>query len=65
MKPFPVLQLPEDLPPAMALALFEYFSAITDRIWQQYDAELIALILEEFDQPSAQMELDFYDDIEF
>ena len=65
MKTFPV-PLPEDLPPAVALALFEVLQDLTHALWNQYESDLIELIMTERDQaPDAQQVLDFNDDLPF
>lgn len=59
-------QLPEHLPPQTAMALFELLSELADAIWQQYDTDLVKLIIAERDQPPApQPDPDFDDDIFF
>ena len=58
--------LPEDLPPAAALALFEMLQHLTWQLWDKYEDELIALIIAERDQRSpVQQTLDFNDDLPF
>ena len=65
MKTIPV-PLPEDLPPAVALALFEVLQTLTQALWDQYETDLIELIMSERDQtPAAQQVLDFNDDLPF
>ncbi len=65
MKTFPV-PLPDDLPPAVALALFEALQHLTWTLRDQYETELIALIMAERNQvPVAQQTLDFNDDLPF
>ena len=65
MKTFPV-SLPEDLPPAVALALFEALQNLTDAIWNLYETDLIGLMMAERNQvPPAQQALDFNDDLPF
>ena len=65
MKTFPV-SLPEDLPPAVALALFEALQNLTDAIWNLYETDLIELMMAEPNQiPPAQQVLDFNDDLPF
>ncbi len=67
MKPAPVLQLPEHLHPETTLALFEFFSEMTDFVWKKYETELVDQILrEEINRtPPAQAEIEYFDDIEF
>ena len=67
MKPDPVLSLPETLPPETALALFEFFSEMTNFVWDKYETELVEYIIrEEFNMtPPSQVEIEFFDDIEF
>ena len=58
--------LPEDLSPAVALALFELLQGLTDALWQTYQLELVELIMEERNQvPASQLTLDFDDDLPF
>ncbi len=58
--------LPEDLSPPVALALFEVLRNLTDALWQQYETDLVELIMEERNQfPASQMGLDFDDDLPF
>ncbi len=58
--------LPEDLPPAAALALFETLQHLTWQLRDQYEDELIALIVAERDPGSpSQQALDFNDDLPF
>lgn len=65
MKTFPV-SLPEDLPPAVALALFETLENLTTAVWNLYETDLIELIMAERNQvPPAQQVLDFNDDLPF
>ena len=37
---------PDDLSPPLALALFEVLQALTDALWQQYQTDLVELIME-------------------
>jgi hypothetical protein len=65
MKIFPV-SLPEDLPPAVALALFETLENLTNAVWNLYQSDLIELIMAERNQVApAQQVLDFNDDLPF
>ena len=65
MKTFPV-SLPEDLPPAVALALFEALQNLTNTVWNLYETDLIELMMAEPNQiPPAQQVLDFNDDLPF
>ena len=65
MKTLP-FTFPEDLSPAAALALFEVLQALTDALWQQYQTELVELIMEERNAaPASQPALDFDDDLPF
>jgi hypothetical protein len=65
MKTFPV-SLPEDLPPAVALALFETLENLTNAVWNLYQSDLIELIMAERNQVApAQQVLDFNDDLPF
>ena len=58
--------VPEDLSPPVALALFEVLQDLTDALWQQYEIDLVELIMEERNQvPASQQVLDFNDDLPF
>ncbi len=58
--------LPADLSPEVALALFELLQELTDALWQQYETELVELIMEDRNQfPASQLVLDFDDDLPF
>ena len=58
--------VPEDLSPPVALALFEVLQELTDALWQQYEIDLVELIMEERNQvPASQQVLDFNDDRPF
>ena len=64
MKTDPVLQLPVNLPPETVLALIEYFNEMADFVWKQYEPELVEYFLQEENNES-QVEIEFFDDIEF
>jgi hypothetical protein len=65
MKTSPVA-LPENLPPAVALALFETLGNLTNAVWNLYETDLIELMMAEHNQvPPAQQVLDFNDDLPF
>ena len=65
MKTFPV-SLPEDLPPTVALALFEALQNLTNAVWNLYESDLIELMMAERNPiPPAQQVLDFNDDLPF
>jgi len=65
MNTFPI-SLPEDLPPAVALALFEALQNLTNAVWNLYETDLIELMMAEPNQiPPAQQVLDFNDDLPF
>jgi len=58
--------IPEDLSPPVALALFEVLQDLTDALWQQYEIDLVELLMEDRNQfPASQLTLDFDDDIPF
>ncbi len=58
--------IPEDLSAPVALALFELLRELTDTLWQQYEIELVELIMEERNQcPASQQAFDFNDDLSF
>ena len=66
MNPTPVFELPQDLPPKTAMALFDLLSALTDALWQQYESELVELAMEDLDHcPATQQTFDFNDDLPF
>ena len=65
MKTFPV-SLPEDLPPAVALALFETLDNLSNAVWNLYESDLIELITANPSQiPPAQQTFDFNDNLPF
>ena len=65
MKTFSV-PIPDDLPPAVALALFEVLQDLTHVLWDRYETDLIQLIMTERNQvPAAQHALDCDDDLPF
>ena len=65
MKTFPV-SLPEDLPPTVALVLFEALQNLTSAVWNLYETDLIELMMAERNQaPPAQQVFDFNDDLPF
>jgi len=66
MIPSPSFELPQDLPPETALALFELLSGLTDALWQQYQRELVELLMEDINaHPASQLSFDFNDDLPF
>ena len=66
MKPTSTFRLPQDLSPTTALALFDLLSALTDALWQQYENELLELIMDELNAyPDDQPSFDFNDDLPF
>lgn len=65
MNPLP-LPLPKNLSPPVALALFELLQDLTDALWQQYETDLVELLMKERNQfPAAQQVFDFDDDPPF
>jgi len=65
MKTFPV-SLPEDLPPAVALALFETLDNLSNAVWNLYETDLVELMTAESEQtPSTQQAFDFNDELPF
>ena len=57
---------PADLSPPVALALFELLQNLIDALWQQYETELVELIMQEHNQvPASQQAFDFNDDLLF
>ena len=66
MIPTPVFHLPDDLPPQTALALFDLLRGLIDALWQQYETELLELIMDEPEADiDAQQAFDFNDDLPF
>ena len=62
----PVFHLPDDLPPETALALFDLLRGLIDALWQQYETELLELIMDEPEADlDAQQAFDFNDDLPF
>ena len=48
------------------MALFDLLSGLTDALWQQYEIDLVELIMEERNQyPASQQTFDFHDDLPF
>jgi hypothetical protein len=61
-----LVPIPDNLPPALALALFELLQDLSHALWDQYETDLIELIMAEPDQvPPAQQTLDFNDELPF
>jgi len=61
-----LVPFPDNLPPALALALFELLQDLSHALWDQYETDLIELIMAEPDQvPPAQQTLDFNDELPF
>ena len=57
---------PADLSPPVALALFEVLQDLIDALWQQYEIDLVELIMQERNQvPASQQAFDFNDDLQF
>ena len=57
---------PADLSPPVALALFELLQNLIDALWQQYETELVEIIMQERNQvPASQQAFDFNDDLPF
>ena len=66
MSPLPGFQVPQNLPPETALALFDLLSGLTDALWQHYETELVELIMDDLNAyPAAQQSFDFNDDLPF
>ena len=66
MKTLLPFTFPEDLSPPVALALFEVLQNLIDALWQQYEIDLVELIMQERNQvPVSQQVLDFNDDLPF
>ena len=65
MKTLP-FTIPEDLSAPVALALFELLRELTDALWQQYEIELVELIMVERNQcPASQQAFEFNEDLSF
>ena len=65
MKTFAV-SLPEDLPPVVALALFETLENLTRAVWNLYETDLIELMTAESDPlADTQQAFDFNDELPF
>ncbi len=62
MKPTIPFQLPKDLSPKTALALFDLLNELTDALWQHYESELVDLIVNNSDP---QQSFDFDDELPF
>jgi hypothetical protein len=61
-----LVPFPDNLPPALALALFELLQDLSHALWDQYETDLIELIRAEPDQVRpAQQTLDFNDELPF
>ena len=54
--------VPEDLSPPVALALFEVLQDLTDALWQQYETDLVELIMQECNQVGASQQKFVFDD---
>ena len=66
MKPSTPFQLPKDLSPKTALALFDLLNELTDALWQHYESELVDLIVNDSEPYSnVQQSFDFDDDLPF
>ncbi len=62
----PPFTFPADLSPPVALALFELLQNLIDALWQQYEIDLVELIMQECNQaPASQLVFDFDDDLLF
>jgi hypothetical protein len=61
--PFP---LPNHLSPPVALALLELLQELADALWQQYETELVEIIMAERNPvPASQQSFDLDDEIPF
>ena len=57
-----LVPIPHDLPPALALALFELLQDLSHAVWEQYQVDLLELIRAESDPvPLATQMFDFND----
>lgn len=66
MNPKSPFQVPLDLPPPTALALFELLNSLTDALWQHYQSDLVELIMDDLNvAPASQQRFDFNDDLPF
>jgi len=61
-----LVPIPHDLSPALALALYELLQDLTHAVWEQYEVELLELVMAESDPvPLARQTFDFNDDLPF
>jgi hypothetical protein len=66
MKTTPVFDLPRDLPPQTAKALFDLLNQLSDALWRLYETELVELDRDELSAPPAsQQSFDFDNDPPF
>ncbi len=66
MNPAAPFSIPDNLTPNTAMALYELLNEMADALWQQYESELVDLIIEERDHyPDSQQEFGFDDDLSF
>jgi diadenosine tetraphosphate (Ap4A) HIT family hydrolase len=66
MIPKSQFQVPLDLPPHTALALFELLNSLADALWQHYEPDLVELIMDDINAyPATQQSFDFNDDLPF
>jgi len=66
MIPNAPFQVPLDLPPQTALALFELLNSLADTLWQHYETDLVELIMDDLNAvPASQQAFDFNDDLPF
>ena len=57
-----LVPIPHDLSPALALALYELLQDLTHAVWEQYEVDLLELIMAESDPvPLATQMFDFND----
>lgn len=61
-----LVSIPHDLPPALALTLFELLQDLSHAVWEQYEVDLLEFIMAESDPvPPDRQTFDFNDDLPF
>jgi hypothetical protein len=57
-----IIELPEDLPPELVMALIEVLNNLSDALWQQHETSLVELHTQATD---SQLTFDFENDLPF
>ena len=66
MKAKPNFQLPQNLTPQTAMAIFDLLSDLMDAVWEQYEPGLVEQMIEELHlEPDPQQVFNFDDDLLF